>query len=212
MFYFKKCTKCGEYKNFDSFIKARQTYDGLQTRCRECYLKLKNAEYLKRHPDLQEKRKNEEAGLRKCAKCKDWKDVDDFGYYRVFKKGKRYFQMSYCRPCLLIKYRNNNKTMPARYQSKRTQAKNRGLDFTISYEEFSEIVSRECFYCNGFFKNGLVGLDRIDSNIGYVQGNLVPCCRTCNTTKMDNFTKDETKAMISTVIKMRQGEVLAIAV
>lgn len=34
------------------------------------------------------------------------------------------------------------------------------------------------------------GIDRIDSNDGYVQGNVVPCCKYCNMAKMDR-TQDE---------------------
>ncbi len=29
------------------------------------------------------------------------------------------------------------------------------------------------------------GIDRIDSSKGYIQGNVVTCCRTCNVAKMD---------------------------
>ncbi len=42
---------------------------------------------------------------------------------------------------------------------------------------------RDCHYC-GDEING-VGIDRVDSNIGYQMENIVPCCYQCNITKMD---------------------------
>jgi hypothetical protein len=30
-----------------------------------------------------------------------------------------------------------------------------------------------------------MGIDRMNSDLGYIEGNMVPCCGICNITKMD---------------------------
>lgn len=92
-------------------------------------------------------------------------------------------------------------------------ARKRGLYFGLSDEYLKELSQRPCFYCGaepknvvkaqrsqkmklenptlweyGFFKCN--GIDRIDPLQGYLQGNVVACCRTCNTAKL-NMTQDE---------------------
>jgi hypothetical protein len=34
------------------------------------------------------------------------------------------------------------------------------------------------------------GIDRVDSSMGYVAGNVVPCCSTCNRMKLDHSYDD----------------------
>jgi hypothetical protein len=74
----------------------------------------------------------------------------------------------------------------------------RGLGCTLSGEEILSLVKSKCHYCGSknsnhfkykqpnfeynFYYNGI---DRIDSSIGYIQGNVVSCCKTCNIAKMD---------------------------
>ena len=72
-------------------------------------------------------------------------------------------------------------------------------NFKLSFEEFDSIVSKNCYYCGSEpifperfkneFKNREIeyfnGIDRIDSNKGYILNNCVPCCSTCNRMKSD---------------------------
>ena len=88
----------------------------------------------------------------------------------------------------------------------------------ISIEHYEKMIFEPCFYCGliggnttydtecyeGNYKNKehfskhrvsdeIVrhnGIDRIDSSVGYVPGNVVPCCKYCNMAKMDR-TKEE---------------------
>ena len=75
-------------------------------------------------------------------------------------------------------------------------AKKRNIEFAIDRTRFEAIVTSECAYCGihprereiknghgGTFTVKASGIDRIDSSIGYVEGNVVPCCWTCNTMK-----------------------------
>ena len=59
-------------------------------------------------------------------------------------------------------------------------AGDKNLDFEISQEEFNKIVKEPCHYCNIIQERGFNGIDRLDSNAGYVLDNCVSCCKTCN--------------------------------
>ena len=59
-------------------------------------------------------------------------------------------------------------------------AGDKNLDFEISQEEFNKIVNEPCHYCNIIQERGFNGIDRLDSNTGYVIDNCVSCCKTCN--------------------------------
>ena len=59
-------------------------------------------------------------------------------------------------------------------------AGDKNLDFEISQEEFNKIVKEPCHYCNIIQERGFNGVDRLDSNAGYVLDNCVSCCKTCN--------------------------------
>ena len=60
--------------------------------------------------------------------------------------------------------------------------KRAGRAFTLSYEKFLEIVGLPCYYCGTVER---ISIDRVDNNLGYVEGNMVPCCKTCNWMKSD---------------------------
>ncbi|MEK6935560.1 MAG: hypothetical protein AABW67_02140 [Nanoarchaeota archaeon] len=82
-----------------------------------------------------------------------------------------------------------------RYPEYRYNAKKRGIDFKITVEQFKEITSKPCHYCNGFSidrnpKSRGNGIDRKDSDIGYEIKNCVSCCATCNFVKNNMGYKD----------------------
>jgi len=74
-------------------------------------------------------------------------------------------------------------------------AKTRNYIFDLSKEQFKELTSNNCHYCNSEptsyirpskYTNGSYisnGVDRIDNNIGYILTNCVPCCTICNRAK-----------------------------
>ncbi len=85
------------------------------------------------------------------------------------------------------------------YTNYKSRARQKNFDFDISLDYFTSLTQEKCFYCNAspsnkvkrldyeFFYNGI---DRIDSTKGYVHGNIVPCCRTCNFAKGDSTLLD----------------------
>ena len=84
----------------------------------------------------------------------------------------------------LDKYRNQSKYVYGRLKS---GAKRRNLDFKITLEDVKTICSENCFYCND---DKSISIDRVDNEIGYIEGNCVSCCTMCNMMKK-NFTKDD---------------------
>lgn len=83
------------------------------------------------------------------------------------------------------------------------RSKKFGYETDIDFDLFRTISSRKCFYCgieptnfatdrfntktNGRKTSDTVvrynGLDRLDSSLGYLKNNVVPCCKYCNTAK-----------------------------
>lgn len=55
----------------------------------------------------------------------------------------------------------------------------KGMGFNINITQFAELVTGVCVYCNG----DAFSVDRINSKIGYVNGNVQPICKVCNTMK-----------------------------
>lgn len=82
----------------------------------------------------------------------------------------------------------------------RKGARERNLNFELTRERFKELTSLNCHYCNkepasirksqskynSLSKDYTYnGIDRVDSGQGYLEGNVVTCCHTCNMMKRD---------------------------
>lgn len=72
----------------------------------------------------------------------------------------------------------------AQYLRYKERAEKKKIGFDLDYENFTEYVKQPCVYCG--FNEGIVGLDRIDSDKGYTTDNVVPCCKVCNYMKLDH--------------------------
>ena len=101
-------------------------------------------------------------------------------------------------------YRNNLNAQKRRkpesvyrhiYEQCHTSSKTRGINFNLTKKEHFEIITKDCYYCGTppevrqptRGKDRYVGVpapyngvDRVDSSIGYVRANCVPCCSKCN--------------------------------
>jgi len=80
-----------------------------------------------------------------------------------------------------------------------SQAKRRGIEMTLSKEEFESLVfDKHCYYCGSL--NQLLGLDRKNNDIGYHIHNVVPCCSSCNFSKHTK-THEQFVSMCRTIAK-----------
>lgn len=150
-----------------------------------------------------------------CTRCKQEKDSYLFCKHKANKDGLH----CYCKNCQRLinaEWRKNNpdkakksctdwvkrnpKTMDKirrlpgqRFSGAKSAAKRRGLEWTISREDFEILITKPCEYCLELFPNTGSGLDRKDSNLGYIITNVVPCCVRCNKMKNMYLTYDEMK-------------------
>jgi hypothetical protein len=97
------------------------------------------------------------------------------------------------------------------YKQYRAGATDRNYDFTISLEQFKTLTSSNCAYCgaspsrkksytgarrvkytatNSYAEYLFNGLDRVNNDIGYIEGNVVPCCHQCNLAKHQHTVED----------------------
>jgi hypothetical protein len=130
-------------------------------------------------------------------------DCQTISYQRLEEVKRRGY---YCKKCKLLQnsqkeFQNKNLELTCAKVLKSRMNKRydkRGLKCTLSGNEILELVKSKCHYCGDknsnhykykqpnfeydFYYNGI---DRIDSSLGYIQGNVVTCCKTCNVAKMD---------------------------
>ena len=68
-----------------------------------------------------------------------------------------------------------------RWSTFKSQARRRGIPFSITELEHFAIAMQQCSYCGGKESTSMFnGIDRVDSNGDYTLQNLVPCCKMCN--------------------------------
>lgn len=95
------------------------------------------------------------------------------------------------------------RTPRSRYMRGMYQAKRRKKEFTLTFEEYVELISHPCYYCNKDISDETgVGLDRMDNNLGYITGNVTACCGKCNRKKFVTFGGEEFKKQS----KINRGE------
>ena len=128
--------------------------------------------------------------MKKCSKCGKEGDINEDFY-----KGKA----SWCKTCCNAQYKvwksNNREKLRAinrasyhrikdtpnyKFSRTRASAKQRKIEFTLERQTVISILSNKCYYC-GTTKQ--LGLDRIDNQKGYVEGNVTACCYRCNVAK-----------------------------
>jgi hypothetical protein len=72
-----------------------------------------------------------------------------------------------------------------RFSCLKNSSKTRGLQCSIEFEAYRRLVHLPCHYCGSELPVNGHGMDRINPGIGYVWGNLRPCCTNCNIAKND---------------------------
>lgn len=86
----------------------------------------------------------------------------------------------------------NTKLKSSVYSQYARGAERRSLEFALSRSFLEELSQKNCYYCdsppsNRVRQNGASyyysGIDRIDNDRGYLEDNVYPCCRNCNSLK-----------------------------
>ncbi len=91
---------------------------------------------------------------------------------------------------IIEKTRVRRATLEGRFRSYKGNAKKRGIEFKIT-KEYLKTLPLKCAYTGIDLtweanKLNTASLDRVDSSLGYIEGNLVFCCSAINYMKLDN--------------------------
>ena len=138
---------------------------------------VRNAEYMRAYRE-----RNREKS-RKYDRDRYWADPDAA---RVSNKASR------------TRLKNTPKYIHTKY---RGSARKRGLEFTLTMEQFMTFWQKPCHYCGAEIKT--IGLDRVDNSVGYVFENIVPCHYRCNLMK-SNLTQEEFFAACEAVFRKQK--------
>jgi len=122
-------------------------------------------------------------GHKFCPKCNEMKLLEKFGKAKDRPQNKHPF----CKVCCRALDRARAKTPVGRFKVYKDNNRRRGYRFELTLEMFIDLTAKPCCYCGDA---GKVGVDRLDNSRGYIEGNMVPCCTTCNGMK-SNRNADE---------------------
>jgi hypothetical protein len=123
------------------------------------------------------------------------------------------------------KYDEEEASFRSKVSGYKSNAKHRNIEWDLTYDEAIELLKSNCHYCGrkpnrpynlydgrrkyldkkDKYKILYGGIDRINSNLGYVKNNVVSCCLTCNFAK-NNLTYNEFISWINDLIKYRTNE------
>jgi hypothetical protein len=77
-------------------------------------------------------------------------------------------------------------TLSYKYSEARSECVRRKIQFLLSFDEYKEVATQPCYYCNSDQIYQGTGLDRVDNTMGYIITNVVSCCGTCNQMKSNH--------------------------
>lgn len=199
----KTCPTCRAEKSDSEFYKCSAAKTGLYGYCKECSKAYAKGESLAPKTAVDSK---------SCTKCSRHLPASEFYANKRSKDGIG----TWCKACWLVigreyaktplgiensrakcrrHYRKHTEkrialtqTPNGRFGCYRNDARHRGLELSITKDEFMLFWKKPCYYCDSPIET--VGLDRVDNSKGYVLGNVVSCCKFCNFAKRD-LSRDE---------------------
>lgn len=196
----RQCKACGETKPITEFYTRPDSKDGYRNTCKHCT----NNSTLSKIIDETGNRYGKWLVMSRDTASSytiRWLCKCDCGNYKsVLGTALRNSTSSSC-GCnkAHTKSRSNKSIYNCFYRSYKNGAASRNYIFNITLEEFLIIINSNCHYCGQtpsdvkFFysRKGkdethfvlVNGVDRVDNNKGYINGNIVPCCKICNSMK-----------------------------
>jgi hypothetical protein len=145
----KKCSKCGELKDFSRFYRRKDSPSGLRNQCKNChrdYIK----KWKKEGPNKIEYQDSDDK--KQCRRCMKILDVDNFGRCKNTKDGLK-SRCKYCRRKESAEWHTKNKDRCKKYRennkesikngSKKYREKNKAR-LTIKQKEYVEKNKEAC--------------------------------------------------------------------
>jgi len=192
----KQCTTCCKEYSIDQFIGMKNNITKTCKNCRDNN-KIQDAKRNKEHRN-EVARKNEAKPERKAVKAK-WNEENydkvakkwmDCRQRKIEKLGTEEYLKQQAEQAKKWREDNPDKMEKAnenKRNSKKLQyniykrtAGYKKLDFTITYDDYVNIVDKDCHYCGTIQEKGFNGIDRKDQTKGYLLDNCVSCCKMCN--------------------------------
>jgi hypothetical protein len=146
-----------------------------------------------------------------CSDCHEEKPIDHFVVMKQPLSPTGVRREGRCRRCKCRDSRDFRRTEKGRWHYARNIAKQRARrghlngngNFEITLEEYTELVSKPCHYCGWPLSPDGIGLDRLNDQLGYMLGNVVPCCPDCNLSRSNLFTPSEMLLIGSVVSQIK---------
>ena len=130
---------------------------------------------------------------------------------------------------LVSVYRTQYRTTLSNLRSgfHRSQGPSPTMHLTIDeWVVWKQTTPQTCHYCglpqDAITKVGMtsqikrpvkyMGVDRLDSSVGYTPSNMVPCCFSCNRIKSDRFSAAEMQTIGASLAEVWQGRLLCAGV
>lgn len=153
----KYCPSCKQTKPATDYYKSKSHSHGLRSYCKLCEKERNTL----REPEYKAQRK-------RYRQTEVYKDIK-----------RRYYQNN--KEAIKASNKKSSKYCTVKFGRYKYQAEQRGLSFTLTFEEFEQYYRKNCFYCNSEVET--IGLDRVNNDVGYELGNVVSCCWMCNSMK-----------------------------
>lgn len=104
-------------------------------------------------------------------------------------------------------YQENKRDFKKRFKAGISEAKRKSREWTITFDEYSHLVSCNCTYCKvELYSQTGVSLDRVDNTRGYTLDNVLPCCGSCNRIKNSILTVDEMTVVMTVLMNYRKDK------
>ena len=173
-----RCTKCGKEFNLRTY-----QFDNNEHYCFNKYVGMSNG-VLTCIEDLGAAYKNNKKVhlLKiKCSRCGNYSIV------RSDRLNSSVYIPKSCTCCVnsLQKEIADSKYLSTRHFRQRLNSIKKGaverkLEFNITEKTVASLLLGNCYYCGEPLADGI---DRLDSSKGYIENNVVPCCKICNIMK-----------------------------
>ena len=143
--------------------------------------------------------------MKTCTLCAETKEDDNF-YWKV----RNIIRFARCKKCFNAaesKRRKCKTSMTYRkrkYDKKRSQARERRIEFNLSFDEFESVRSGNiCSYCKRKITTHKT-IDRVDAMQGYHLGNVVLACQLCNSRK-STFSKKDIPFLKAILLELKKA-------
>lgn len=179
----KHCSKCGELKPLNEYYKRKASLDGYHRQCKKCIIAQVSKHYFDNPEPAKQRSKKWRLDNPDWTKAnnKNWRE-NNLEYSKARNHKWREDNKEQHRANSREWAKNNKEKRKAANYKRRAALEQNGI-FKISNKEWQKIYDSECVYCGS---RDMVQADHVipvTRGGRHSIGNLVPACRSCNTSK-----------------------------